>query len=95
MLQEIETMARNSRARVLRCSLQEPPQAVRDELGLKPGERALHLIRVRQRDKLDFGYYVSWTVGVDMPADPAIFENTPRLSYFRDKGLEVTHVTQT
>ena len=32
MLQEIETMARNSRARVIRCSLQEPPQAIRDEL---------------------------------------------------------------
>ncbi|MDE0360426.1 MAG: GntR family transcriptional regulator [Rhodospirillaceae bacterium] len=95
MLQEIETMARNSRARVIRCSLQEPPQAIRDELGLKPGEQALHLIRVRQRDKLDFGYYVSWTAGVDVPADPAIFENTPRLSYFREKGLEVTHVTQT
>lgn len=95
MLQEIETMARNSRARVIRCSLQEPPQAIRDELGLEPGEQALHLVRVRQRDRRDFGYYVSWTVGVDMPTDPSIFENTPRLSYFRDKGLEVTHVTQT
>ena len=95
MLQEIETMARNSRARVVRCSLQEPPQAIRDELGLEPGERALHLIRVRRRDKLDFGYYVSWTTGVDMPDDPRIFETTPRLSYFRENGLEVTHVTQT
>lgn len=95
MLQEIETMARNSRARVIRCSLQEPPQAIRDELGLEPGEQALHLVRVRRRDRRDFGYYVSWTVGVDMPEDPSIFENTPRLSFFRDKGLEVTHVTQT
>ncbi len=95
MLQEIETMARNSRARVIRCSLQEPPQAIRDELGLDLGERALHLIRVRERDKRDFGYYESWTAGVDMPADPAIFESLPRLSYFRENGLEVTHVTQT
>ena len=30
-----------------------------------------------------------------MPADPAIFKNTPRLSYFRQQGLEVSHVTQT
>ncbi len=95
MLQEIETMARNSRARVIRCSRQEPPQAIRDELGLDPGEKALHLVRVRRRDKLDFGYYTSWTAGVDMPPDPAIFETTPRLSFFREKGLEVTHVKQT
>ncbi len=95
MLQEIETMARNSRARVIRCSWQEPPQAVRDELALDPGEKALHLVRVRQRDQLDFGYYTSWTAGVEMPGDPAIFETTPRLSFFRQKGLEVTHVKQT
>ena len=95
MLQEIETMARNSRARILRCTMQEPPQAIRDELGLEPGKRGLHLIRVRERDRLDFGYYVSWTTGVDMPDDPRIFETTPRLSYFRENGLEVTHVTQT
>ena len=30
-----------------------------------------------------------------MPADPAIFKSTPRLSYFRQQGLEVSHVTQT
>ncbi len=95
MLQEIESMARNSRARVIRCGWQEPPQAVRDELGLKPGEKALHLVRVRQRDRLDFGYYTSWTAGVDMPSDPEIFETTPRLSFFRQLGLEVTHVKQT
>ncbi len=95
MLQEIETMARNSRARIIRCNWQEPPQAVRDELGLAAGEKALHLLRVRRRDQLEFGYYTSWTAGVEMPADPSIFETTPRLSYFREKGLEVTHVKQT
>ncbi len=95
MLQEIETMARNSRARVIRCSWQEPPRAIRDELGLAASEKALHLVRVRRRDKLDFGYYTSWTAGVEMPSNPAIFETTPRLSFFRQKGLEVTHVKQT
>ncbi len=95
MLQEIETMARNSLARVIRCNWQEPAQAIRDELGLAPGERVLHLIRVRQRDNRDFGYYTSWTAGVEMPSKPAIFATTPRLSYFRQNGLEVTHVKQT
>jgi len=30
-----------------------------------------------------------------MPSDASIFEHTPRLSYFREQGLEVSHVTQT
>ena len=94
MLEEIETMALNSRARVLRCRWQEPPRTIREELGLAPGDKALHLVRVRQREGLDFGHYTSWTANVAMPADASIFETTPRLSYFRQKGLEVTHVTQ-
>lgn len=94
MLQEIESMARNSRAIILECNMMQPPQAIRTELELKPGETALHLIRVRERKGLKFGYYVSWTAGVEMPAKKTIFENTPRLTYFRDNGLEITHVTQ-
>ena len=95
MLQEIESMARNSSAQVLECKMLQPPQNVREELALETGEPALHLVRVREREGRRFGYYVSWTAGVKMPRSRKIFERTPRLTYFRDNGLEVTHVTQT
>ena len=95
MLQEIESMARNSSAQILDYGMRVPPQAIRDELGLTDGDTALHLLRVRERDGIKFGHYTSWTAGVDMPSDAAMFENTPRLSYFRQQGLEVSHVTQT
>ncbi len=95
MLQEIESMARNSRAIVLDCEMLQPPQQIRDELGLRPGETALYLARIRERNGLRFGHYTSWTVGVNKPSDPQIFAATPRLSYFRDNGLEITHVKQT
>jgi GntR family transcriptional regulator len=95
MLQEIESMARNSHASVLECSLMTPPGIIRKQLGLKDSENALHLIRVREREGRKFGYYVSWTAGVEMPEDPSHFESEPRLSYFREKGLVITHVTQT
>lgn len=95
MLQEIESMARNSNATVLECNLATPPRRIRDELELGDGENALHLIRVRERQGLKFGYYVSWTAGVEMPSDPSLFEHEPRLSYFRQTGLDITHVTQT
>lgn len=95
MLQEIESMARNSAAHVLDYGMRVPPKAIREDLRLEDGETALHLLRVRERDGMKFGHYTSWTAGVGMPADPNIFQTTPRLSYFRQQGLEVSHVTQT
>jgi len=95
MLQEIESMARNSRAVVLDSAMLQPPQHIRDEFGLEAGDTALYLERVREREGLRFGYYASWTMGVKKPRSAKIFEKTPRLSYFRQNGLEVTHVKQT
>ena len=50
MLQEIESMARNSSAQILDYGMRVPPQAVREDLGLADGDTALHLLRVRERD---------------------------------------------
>ena len=95
MLQEIESMARNSSAQILQCGMLKPPRFIRDEMELDADSSALHLRRVRERNGLKFGYYTSWTTGVEMPSNPELFETEPRLSYFRSKGLEITHVTQT
>lgn len=95
MLQEIESMARHSTAVVLDSGMLQPPQHIRDEFGMDAGETALYLARARERDGLRFGYYTSWTLGVELPSNPNIFVTTPRLAYFREQGLEMTHVTQT
>ncbi len=95
MLQEIESMARNSQAIVLDGDMLQPPQRIREEFGMETGDLVLYLARVRERDGLKFGYYRSWTLGVKLPDDLGIFEKTPRLAYFRENGLEVTHVKQT
>jgi len=86
-------MARNSQASILECEMMRPPQNILDEL--EAGDTALHLIRVRGRAGLNFGYYINWTAGVEKPKNQKLFETIPRLTYFRDNGLEVTHVTQT
>ena len=95
MLQEIERTVGNSSAQILDYGMRVPPQEIREDLRLADGETALHLLQVRERDGMKFGHYSSWTARMDMPADPAIFENTPRLSYYRQQGLEVSHATQT
>ena len=50
MLQEIESMARNSSAEILDYGMRIPPQAIREDLKLADGEAALHLLRVRERE---------------------------------------------
>jgi len=95
MLEEIESMARNSSCTFLDGGMLRPPQQIRDEFALENNATALYLARVRERDGLRFGYYTSWTLGVKLPPDLKIFETTPRLAYFRENGLLVTHVKQT
>jgi GntR family transcriptional regulator len=95
MLQEIESIGRVSRARVVDCSMLHPPVEIRAHLGLPEGGKALYLARVRHRDGKPFGYYTSWTTGVELPADPSVLERTPRMTYFRTQGLRVAFIRQT
>ena len=95
MLQEIESMARHTEVKVLECKKQTPPGHVREALGLGDRDKALHLLRVRSRDGQPFGYYSSWTSGLDKPVSKRDFAKTPRLAIFRKQGLKLTHVTQT
>ncbi len=95
MLQEIESMARRSEVKVLECQRSRPPASVRDMLGLDEKDKALHLLRVRSRDGLPFGYYASWTSRLDKPVSKRDFARAPRLQIFRKQGLELSHVIQT
>lgn len=93
-LQEVESIGRLSAAIVLDCRHLPPPPEIREQLALPPGVETLHLARVRHKDGLRFGYYRSWTVGMDLPEDPGVLETVPRMTYFRQRGLEVASIRQ-
>jgi GntR family transcriptional regulator len=95
MLQEIESMARHSEVKVLECKNLVPPATVRELLGIEDKHKALHLVRVRSRDGQPFGYYASWTAGLNKAVSKRDFQKTPRLAIFRKQGIDITHVTQT
>ena len=95
MLQEIESMARNSSAQVLDYGMRVPPRAISEELRLAEAGDSFTPAESSRTRRHEVRHYTSWTAGVEMPSDPGIFENTPRLSFFREQGLEVTHVAQT
>jgi GntR family transcriptional regulator len=95
MLQEIESMARHSDVDVLECKKMRAPADIRAELELGESDKALYLTRVRSRDGQPFGYYSSWTAGLNKPVSKRDFNRAPRLEIFRKQGLVITHVTQT
>lgn len=95
MLQEIESMARQTEVRVLEVAQLQPPAEIRRELSLQDDATALRIVRVRSRDKEPFGYYESWTVGLRKKPSTATLESTPRLEIFREQGLTIAHVKQT
>ena len=95
MLQEIESMARHTEVVVRECKKQVPPGAVRETLGLADKDKALRLVRIRSRDGQPFGYYDSWTSGLNKGVSKRDFQKSPRLAIFRKQGLKITHVIQT
>jgi GntR family transcriptional regulator len=95
MLQEIESMARHSDVKVIECKKQAPPREIREALALEDRGKALHLVRVRSREGQPFGFYDSWTAGLDKPLGKRDFLKSTRLEIFRKQGLKITHVSQT
>lgn len=95
MLQEIESMARHSDVKVLECKRMKPPADIRDALGLADTDKALYLLRVRSKDGQPFGYYASWTSGLEKAVSKKDFSRATRLEIFRKQGLNISHVTQT
>ena len=94
LLQEIESIGQTSTAITLQCRMAQPPRHVRQLLGVAEDEKILQLRRVRHQDNIRFGYYSSWTRVVDLPEDPSVFEHTPRMTYFRGRGLKVSFIKQ-
>lgn len=95
LLQEIESMARQTKVKVMSVDMLKPPETIREKLKLDHDQTAIKIVRTRSRDGIPFGYYVSWTIGLDKKPSIQTLESIPRLELFREKGLDFTHVKQT
>jgi GntR family transcriptional regulator len=92
VLEEIDSIAQNSVAEVLDCRVVIPPQNIRTEFCLANNDSLFHLVRKRERAGAFFGYFDSWSAGVDSPENSDIFINH---QYFRESGMIVSHINQT
>lgn len=94
VLEEIESIAENSTATVLECAMIKPPQTIGAEFSLKRGEPLFHLSRTRERGGGVFGYFDSWTAGIQAPKSSDIFIQESRHKYFRENGMHISHIKQ-
>jgi len=95
MLEEIDSIAANSIAKVIECEMLNPPRNICAEFSLTDNTPLFHLVRKRERAGVFFGYFDSWSADVLMPANADIFINQSRHQHFRESGMRVTHVKQT
>ena len=95
VLEEIDSIAQNSVAEVLDCRVVVPPQNIRTEFCLANNDSLFHLVRRRERAGAFFGYFDSWSAGVDCPDNTDIFIKQSRHQYFRESGMTVSHINQT
>ena len=94
ILQEIDSIAADSVAEIISCSLALPPQSIRSEFAIDRNAQLFHLVRKRERAGAFFGYFESWTAWVKMPSTTDIFIHESRHKYFRENGTNVSHVKQ-
>jgi GntR family transcriptional regulator len=94
VLEEIESIAESSTATVIQCAQNKPPQTIATEFGLKRSDTLLHLLRIRERAGSVFGYFDSWSAGVNAPPNSDIFIHESRHHYFRDNGMRISHIKQ-
>lgn len=95
VLEEIDSIAQNSVADILDCRVLIPPQTIRTEFALGNNDSLFHLIRTRHRAGAFFGYFDSWSAGVDMPDNTDIFAQQSRHEYLRESGMTVSYIKQT
>ncbi len=95
MLQELEFLGQHSEAKVIKVNHARPSAVIAKEFGLKSKESLLHVTRVRSRGNEPFGYYLSWSNGLDEYNTREDFEKMTRLEIFRKNGIEMKHVKQT
>jgi GntR family transcriptional regulator len=94
MLQELEFMGKHSEAKVLDVCELRPPTAIANEFKLKSNDTLLKMTRVRSRDNEPFGYYTSWSKGLNKHKEKNTLETITRLEIFRMNGIEIKHVKQ-
>ena len=96
MLEQLASMGRHTRIKVLDLGMLIPPGDIRSELGLEKGEKAFRVVRVRSdKGGKPFAYYISWTKGIRHGFTVRNLEKHTRLDLLKKNGITISRVEQT
>ncbi len=95
MLENLESMGRETRVKVLSLRFLRPAAKLAEEFQLGDSEQVCQIVRVRSHHSMPFAYYESWSVGFDRGLTKRMLEQRPRLELFKDFGVRITHIEQT
>jgi GntR family transcriptional regulator len=95
LLENLEILGEHTEVRMLQFRRAAPSEPVRELFDLDPGEELAHAVRVRTRDGVPFGHYVSWTRTAHRAFSAENLAKSSRIKLFRRAGIKLAQVEQT
>ena len=94
LMESLDHMGRDTGVRVLTLEFLPPPERIATAFEAEADEAMCHCIRVRHSESIAFAHYVTWTRGFDNTLTAARLEEKPRMKYFKEYGIQISHVEQ-
>jgi GntR family transcriptional regulator len=95
LLENLEILGEHTEVRMIQFRRAPPPDALRELFDLEPGEDLAHAVRVRTKDGVPFGHYVSWTRTTHKAFNAENLAKSSRIKLFRRAGIKLAQVEQT
>lgn len=95
LLENLEILGEHTEVRMIQFRRAVPPDPLREPFDLEDGEDLAHAVRVRTKDGVPFGHYVSWTRTTHKAFNAENLAKTSRIKLFRRAGIKLAQVEQT
>ncbi len=94
LLENLEILGEHTEVRLIQFEQAAPPEAYAELFDLEPAQEIAHAVRVRSKDGLPFGHYVSWTRTTHKAFSAQNLAKTSRIKLFRRCGIKLAQVEQ-
>lgn len=95
LLESLEILIEATDVKLLQFDRAVPPLAVRTLFQTGPEQALVHAVRVRSRNRIPFGHYISWTNTEEPLFNEANLASTSRLALFKRCRIPLARVDQT
>ena len=94
LMESLDHMGRDTGVKVLTLEFVAPPDRIATAFASPEACTLCHCVRVRNSESIPFAHYVTWTLGFDESLTAERLEARPRMKYFAEYGIQISHVEQ-